>query len=143
MPGQQSGKFLLALVAAVSLGLLSITAMGVLRRAEEGAPANELRYVQAAITTMMTHNQINVIPNPVTVPTNDMTQFPDSSTLPARKGLSSGDRPGYVLYRHDNVRNGISEGTVDYIRLPNAKWYYTAVADGTVTQWEEPSTEVR
>ncbi len=143
MPRPQSGKYLLALVAVLTAGLLSIPAIGVLHRAEEGAPADELRYVQAAITTMMTHNQINTIPHPVTEPTNDMTQFPDATTLPTLKGLWADDKPGYVLYRHDNVADGIPEGTVDYLRLPNTKWYYTMETDGTVIQWREPSTKER
>ncbi len=143
MPKPQSGKYLLAIVAMLSLGLLSIPAIGALRRGEEGAPANELRYVQAATTTMMTHNQINAIPHPVTVPTNDMTKFPDASTLPTLKGLWADDKPGYELYRHDNIADGIPEGTVDYLRLPNTKWYYTVEAGGTVIQWREPSTKER
>ncbi|MEK7777907.1 MAG: hypothetical protein AAB303_04705, partial [Chloroflexota bacterium] len=123
MPRPQSGRYLLALVTTLALGLLSIPAIGVLHRAAEGAPADELRYVQAAVTTMMTHNQINAIPHPGTEPTNDMTQFPDASTLPTRKGLWADDKPGYVLYQHDNGADGIPEGTVDYLRLPTTRWY--------------------
>ena len=142
MPKPKSNQYLmLALVAVLALGLLSIPAVGVLRKAEEGAPANELRDIQAAVTIMMTHQGISVIPHPITEPTNDMSRFPDPITPPTLKGLLAEDKPGYVLYQHDNKASSIPEGTVDYVRTSTTQWYYTVDADGTVTQWRQPPTK--
>ncbi|MFQ5860603.1 MAG: hypothetical protein ACE5IG_03525 [Dehalococcoidia bacterium] len=94
----------------------------------------ELRHVQVAVQTMMAHNGITSLPHPVTVPTNDMSAFPDMLTSPKEKGLLEADKPGYVLYGHDLVRDGGSEALYSYVNFATTQWYYAVVSDGTVFQ---------
>lgn len=133
-----SGRRLLLMLAVVVFGFMLFLADGMLRRADSDAAGNELRFIQSAVTTMMTHNGLTEIPNPVTEATRDMEAFPDATTSPLLKGLFAEDKPGYVLYRHDTMADGAPEGTVDYLRFATTRWYYTVERDGTVVQWETP-----
>ncbi len=128
-------SFLLAsaVFLAVAGSLTSVTS----GRAQEEAQKVELRNVQQAVSIIMADNQLAVIPNPVAVPTNDMTSFPDATTPPEAKGLLQGDRPGYVLHGHDVTQDGQSEPTIDYLNLPRTTWTYTVTRDGVVVQGEK------
>ena len=114
-------------------------ATNALQRGEKNLGGSELRQIQAAVLTMMTHNGITSIPNPVVEPTSDLRAFPDALTSPTKKGLLEGDKPGYVLFEHDHAADGDPEATVSYVRFPDGRWTYTASRDGTVTQWESAS----
>ena len=125
----------------VLLGVfLAIAVMGMgtnaLQRSDDTRAAGELRLIQAAVVTMMTHNGITTIPNPVIEPTSDLRRFPDVRTAPSLKGMLEGDLPGYVLYEHDLAADGLPEATVSYVRFASGRWRYTASTDGSVTQWE-------
>ena len=121
---------LFAIIAIVGL------ATNALKRGEDNLASSELRHIQAAVITMMTHNGIHAIPDPVSEPTSDLRRFPDVTTPPDRKGMLEGDLPGYVLYEHDLVADGLPEATVSYLRFAHGRWTYTAREDGTVIQWE-------
>ena len=74
-------------------------------------------------------------------PTSDLSRFPDVLTEPGLKGMLEGDLPGYVLYEHDLIADGLPEATVSYVRFIEGRWTYTAARDGTVTQWAEAADE--
>lgn len=134
------GRVLLLLAVFVTVALVGM-ATNALHRGEDNLGASELRQIQAAVLTLMTHNGITTIPNPVGEPTSDLRRFPDVSTPPSRKGMLEGDLPGYVLYEHDRTADGLPEATVSYVRFATGRWAYTADRDGTVTQWERATTD--
>lgn len=134
------GRVLLLLAVFVTVAIVGI-ATNALRRGEDNLAASELRQIQAAVLTLMAHNGITTIPNPVREPTSDLRRFPDVSTPPSRKGMLEGDLPGYVLYEHDLAADGLPEATVSYVRFAASRWTYTADRDGTVTQWEKATTD--
>ena len=133
------GRFLWLLVAFVVIAIIA-AGTNALREGEESlAKRSELRQIESAVLLMMTHNKINSIPNPVSDPTNDLRRFPDVLTPPLEKGLLAGDKPGYVLYGHDNTRDDLADPAVSYVRFADGRWTYTVAADGTVTQWAKAS----
>ena len=94
----------------------------------------ELQSVQQAVSIMMADNDITILPNPVVLPTNDMSLFPDANTLPEAKGLLRNDKPGYVLHGHDKTRDGQPKPKVDYLGSLHTKWVYTVTRAGIVHQ---------
>ena len=134
------GRVLLLLAAFVTVAIVGM-ATNALRRGEDNLAASELRQIQAAVLTLMTHNGITTIPNPLREPTSDLRRFPDVTTPPSQKGMLEGDLPGYVLYEHDLAADGLPEATVSYVRFAAGRWTYTADGDGTVTQWEKATTD--
>ena len=134
------GRVLLLLAVFVIVALVGM-ATNALRRGEDNLAASELRQIQAAVLTLMIHNGITTIPNPLREPTSDLRRFPDVSTPPSQKGMLGGDLPGYVLYEHDLTADGLPEATVSYVRFAAGRWTYTVDHDGTVTQWERATTD--
>ena len=134
------GRVVLLMAVFVTVALVGM-ATNALRRGEDNLAANELRQIQAAVLTLMTHNRITTIPNPLREPTSDLRRFPDVSTPPSQKGMLEGDLPGYVLYEHDLTADGLPEATVSYVRFAAGRWTYTVDHDGTVTQWERATTD--
>ena len=126
------GRVLWMLVAFV---VIAIIAGGTNALYQSRAKNNELNLIQSAVRTMMHHNEISSIPRPVSDPTNDLQRFPDVVTPPLEKGLLAGDKPGYVLFGHDNLRDDLADSAVNYMEFADSRWTYTAAADGTVTQW--------
>ena len=134
------GRVVLLMAVFVTVALVGM-ATNALRRGEDNLAANELRQIQAAVLTLMTHNRITTIPHPLREPTSDLRRFPDVSTPPSQKGMLEGDLPGYVLYEHDLTADGLPEATVSYVRFAAGRWTYTVDHDGTVTQWERATTD--
>jgi hypothetical protein len=125
------------LLLALMTTILVVVGGTALRGSDESASKSELRHIQSAVSTMMVHNSLISIPNPVTEPTDDLTRFPDTATPPEQKGLQAGDKPGYLLFGHDNVADGLPESRVDYVRFDASRWMYSVSSDGTVTQGEK------
>ncbi len=96
----------------------------------------DLQSVQQAVSLMMVENNLSILPNPITEPTNDMRVFPDAITTPQTKGLLDGDKPGYVLRAHDATPDGQPEPVVDYIGSSRTTWTYTVTRAGVVNQRE-------
>jgi len=92
----------------------------------EQAALEELRDIQAAVKFMMTNNKLTSLANPVTVPTNDMHLFPDTSTRHGVVGM------GYVLNCHDFDGDGNPD--TNYILLGKTKGTYICDKYGNVTQ---------
>ncbi len=116
-------------------------------RGEIEAGKTELSNVQAAVISMMTDNNLSLLPNPeTTTPRNDMTLFPDSISAvtvaklkdPNGNPYTAGDKNGYLLYGHDII--GSNPGSSDNATLVNytatrlTKGTYTVDAKGTVKQ---------
>ena len=133
------GRVLWLLAAFVVIAIMGAGTNALRQGQESLAEKSELRQIQSAVLSMMTHNGINSIPNPVSDPTNDLRRFPDVLTRPSEKGLLAGDKPGYVLYGHDKTRDDLADPTVSYVRFADSRWTYTVAADGTVTQWAKAS----
>jgi len=128
--------FLLGAIAVLiaSLGAFAFVTAG---RAQEESQRMELRSVQQAVFIMMADNDIRILPNPVVLPTSDMSLFPDATTPPEVKGLLRNDKPGYVLHSHDMTRDGQSEPEVDYIGSPRTTWTYEVTKAGIVHQGDK------
>ncbi len=119
---------------------------GFLGEGEADAQETELANIQAAVTSMMVDNELWQLPNPVTVPTDDMEFFPDTSTIASGdksvdvngNAFDEGDLDGFVLWGHDNVADNDWWPTVDYLVDPITEYWYTADENGTVTQHLTP-----
>lgn len=102
----------------------------------------ELTNIQMAVVAMMVENHLSVLPNPVTVPTNDMSAFPDNSLCGIDKltdtngntYIDSQDKDGYILYQHDRFGNASSKMLNNYVVQEQTKGTYYVDAGGTVVQ---------
>ncbi len=119
---------------------------GFLGEGEAEVLETELTNVQAAVTSMMVDNQLWQLPDPVTVPTDDMTVFPDTSTVSSGdkaldldgNAFASGDKDGFILFDHDMVADDDQSSTVNYVVVSTTTYWYTVDAYGTVTQHLTP-----
>ncbi len=112
-----------------------------LEAGETEAAETELANVQIATHSMMVDNEIAYLPNPVTVDTNDMGTFPDTSVCGVDKindtngsPYQTGDKDGYILYQHDLTADNTQSNLVNYVAMQYAQGTYVVDADGTVTQ---------
>ena len=103
----------------------NITATTIISPEQEAL--RELQRVQEAVRSMMVNMNLDKIPNPVTVPTNDMHRFPDITSRHGEAGV------GYVLFLHDS--NGDGEPDINYIRGRTTTGTYLCDEDGKVTQF--------
>ena len=122
----------------------------------------EFQSVITAINAMMVDNNLASIPNPVsantapcTTGTQDMAAFPDTAstvgTADKQTGPNGdaytdgvdplGDKDGYLLYTHDIIGDKAQTATVNYMTVSKSVYCYTAVADGSVTQYETDGTQ--
>lgn len=113
------------------------------RTPNEEAAEVELVNIQSAVIAMMVDNNLRTLPNPVTVATNDMSAFPDATSIcgvdkiqdPQGNAYVSGaDKDGYLLYQHDIIGDATQTGLVNYITSRYTKGRYIVDASGTVTQ---------
>jgi len=115
------------------------------------AAETELANIQVAVQAMMVDNGLSTLPNPVTIATNDMSAFPDVTSVCStdkiweptstpgvetelKPYIRGGDMNGYVLYQHDLVADGKSTNLVNYIASQYTQGTYTIDAYSTVTQ---------
>ncbi len=78
--------------------------------------AGELDNVQIGVWALMDTHALLILPNPVTIPTSDMSRFPDASGTYVLYGFVSGDK------------------TVNYVNKQYTKGTYTVDACGKVSQ---------
>jgi len=99
--------------------------------------------VQSAVLAMMVDNKLKFIHNPVNKPTNDMSAFPDATSVAGSKykrvdpngnAYTAGDKDGYVLYHHDIIADGSDKTTVNYVTSRYTLGTYTVDVLGKVTQ---------
>ncbi|MEE8325413.1 MAG: hypothetical protein V3R58_00065, partial [candidate division NC10 bacterium] len=114
---------------------------------ESEAAETELANIQAATIALMVDNGLSSLPNPVVVPTNDMSAFPDGSTIASGdKAFDAsgnayvdgvdplGDKDGFLLFGHDRVADNDQATLANYVATTTTTGTYTVTADGTVTQ---------
>lgn len=99
----------------------------------------------------MLDNYLMMLPNPVTEPTNDMSQFPDATSLaggpekmmdPDGNPYIVGDKDGYVLFGHDIIADGTQTTLTTYLPSRYTRYSYLVVGDGTVIQVPPTPPEV-
>lgn len=95
-------------------------------RGEEEARLTEIHNVQTAMVGMMFDNELRRISAPVTIPTNDMSAFPDATSPHGLRGV------GYRLFGHDI--DGDGTGETNYLTLKTTLWTYTTNEFGQLTQ---------
>ena len=102
---------------------------------------SELSDVQLAVNNMMIANGLKELPSPITVPTNDMSVFPDISMCVAEKVVDSvnlpfgpADKDGYVLYEHDIVADNAQVDLVNYYPKRYTKSKYVVDKTGKVSK---------
>lgn len=92
---------------------------------------------------MMVDNNLDVLPNPVSTATSDMSAFPDATSVagspdkakdPNGNAYQAGDRSGYLLYQHDITGDNDRVNSVDYVRIRYTRDTYNVDATGKVTQ---------
>jgi len=146
--GEKGFTLIELLIVVAILGVLAAVVIPnvgrFIGRGESEAQATEQQNIQAAVTSMMTDNNIATLPTPVdTTRTNDMTQFPDT-TAAASKGTDpngntydGSDKAGFILFGHDIIGGDSSQttGNVNYLATNTTAYWYTVDAQGTVTQY--------
>ena len=95
----------------------------------------------------MVDNELAWLPNPVTVPTDDMNAFPDISATaaggtgdkdvdPYGNNYELADQDGYYLYQHDITGDAAATGLVNYVTTQTTIYWYSVDSAGTVTQFD-------
>ena len=145
--GEKGFTLIELLIVVAILGVLAAVVIPnvgrFIGRGETEAGETELSNIQSAVVAMMTDNGVQTLPTAVNATaTNNMSQFPDTSTvgnkLPDADGdnFTAGDGIGYVLYQHDidGENPGSNTSLVNYVATQYTKGTYTVDALGTVTQ---------
>jgi len=105
--------------------------------------AGELDSVQQRVWSVMAYNVLFQLPNPVTIPTNDMSAFPDATSVAGstdkqydRNGAAyrSGDKNGYTLFQFDRIADNSESELYNYMNKQYTTGTYTVDACGKVTQ---------
>ncbi|MFC1951392.1 hypothetical protein ACFLXN_03190 [Chloroflexota bacterium] len=120
---------------------------------EERVRNDEYWRVQEAVQSLMDDSNVwslGGLPHPVspvTTATNDMSAFPDATSVAGsadkiddgRGGTyTANDRNGYTVYDHDGQGNDDSADLWSYIgELPTTQYYYACDTDGFVHQYTD------
>ncbi len=105
--------------------------------------AGELDSVQQRVWSVMAYNVLFQLPNPVTIPTNDMSVLPDATSVAGstdkqydRNGAAyrSGDKNGYTLFQFDRIADNSESELYNYMNKQYTTGTYTVDACGKVTQ---------
>ncbi|MFC1958761.1 type II secretion system protein [Chloroflexota bacterium] len=104
------------------VGLVILNVGRFVGRGETEAKNTEFSNIQAAVSTMMNDNELSELPTPVTLSTNNMALFPDT-TEAANKGtdvlgntFTASDKAGFYLSQHDRIAD--SNATVNLTMSP-------------------------
>jgi len=151
--GQRGFTLIELLIVVAILGVLAAVVIPNVQRfigaGETEAQETDLSTIQTAVVAMMVDNQVSEL-SAVTVATNKMDEFPDTTTPdPLRVAWAAqgatGLLPGYLLYGNQVIVDVNGDGIylstdgegfklVNYVGVPQTAYWYTMTADGTVSQ---------
>ena len=146
--GEKGFTLIELLIVVAILGVLAAVVIPnvgrFIGRGEEEAAETELSNIQTAVVSMMVDNQISTLPVPVTVATDNMSEFPDKTAVISTQKVTdpngipydTGDRTGFRLYGHDITADSTDNisARVNYVAMEKTTKKYTVDASGTVTQ---------
>ena len=144
--GEKGFTLIELLIVVAILGVLAAVVIPnvgrFIGRGETEAAETELSNIQTAVIAMMTDNNLAALPNPVSTATDNMSLFPDPTSVvitekvtdPTGTDYLAGDKNGFILYGHDLDANDSANVTVNYVAMEITTKEYTVDASGTVTQ---------
>ena len=144
--GEKGFTLIELLIVVAILGVLAAVVIPnvgrFIGRGESEAADTEFANIQTSVIALMTDNQLDSLPNPVSVATANMSLFPDPTsavtvaklTDPEGATYQAGDGDGYILFGHDVVADNSVNATVNYVATEVSKGSYTVDSLGTVLQ---------
>ena len=144
--GEKGFTLIELLIVVAILGVLAAVVIPnvgrFIGRGESEASDTEFANVQTAVIALMVDNQLSTLPNPVSVATANMSEFPDTAsavtvqklTDPEGTSYQAGDGDGYLLFGHDVLADNSVNATFNYVATETTKGSYTVDSTGTVNQ---------
>jgi len=144
--GEKGFTLIELLIVVAILGVLAAVVIPnvgrFIGRGETEAAETEFSNIQSAVVAMMTDNGLQTLPSPISVATDNMSEFPDDTAAASRGNDPDGnaydgsDKVGFILYQHDIIGGDGSSvnGTVNYVVTEQTHGTYTVDTLGTVTQ---------
>ncbi len=144
--GEKGFTLIELLIVVAILGVLAAVVIPnvgrFIGRGEEEAKETEFANIQSAVHSMMTDNELSALITPVTLSTNNMAAFPDTTTNTARgndvlgNAYDGSDKDGFLLFQHDRIADSGTGNLSNYVATNATAYYYDVDLQGTVTQYD-------